>query len=218
VFRFSGVRPLEYSKAKTTGQISRDHSLFEDRFGDIPVYSLVGGKWTTYRAFAEQVTDKTLTLLSHTRKRDTRNTPIGGGRDFPWTGYALIEFLNRVERETGLGGLEPKRLFDKYGTRSLEYAAHIVKGSDKKLTSLPAWSYREIEHLAHKEKVLHLDDLLLRRSTLAWLGKVTPENLVEVAGVLGSALGWDNRKKDDEVTRAAYILKDRHGVNLDDYA
>ncbi len=27
VFRFSGVRPLEYMKAKTTGQITRDHSM-----------------------------------------------------------------------------------------------------------------------------------------------------------------------------------------------
>jgi glycerol-3-phosphate dehydrogenase len=34
VFRFSGVRPLEYSEAKTTGQISRDHRLFDDRFGN----------------------------------------------------------------------------------------------------------------------------------------------------------------------------------------
>jgi glycerol-3-phosphate dehydrogenase len=218
VFRFSGVRPLEYSKAKTTGQISRDHRLFEDRFGGIPVYSLVGGKWTTYRAFAEQVTDKALTFLGRSRKSDTRNTPIGGGRDFPWTGYALLEFLNRVERETGLGGLEPKRLFDKYGTRALEYAAYIAKDQDKKLMSLPAWSYREIEYLAQKEKVLHLDDLLLRRSTLAWLGMITPENLVEIASVLGKVLGWEDQKKDAEVNRAAYILKDRHGVNLDDYA
>ncbi len=123
-----------------------------------------------------------------------------------------------MERETGLGGLEPKRLFDKYGTRALEYAANIVKASDKKLVSLPAWSFREIEHLAQKEKVLHLEDLLLRRSTLAWLGAITPENLVELAGVLGDALGWDDRKKDDEVNRTAYILKNRHGVNLDDYA
>ena len=66
VFRFSGVRPLEYSNARTAGQISRDHSLLEDRFGEIPVYSLVGGKWTTYRAFAEQVTDKALAYLGLT--------------------------------------------------------------------------------------------------------------------------------------------------------
>jgi glycerol-3-phosphate dehydrogenase len=215
VFRFSGVRPLEYSSAKTTGQISRDHSLIEDKFGEVPVYSLVGGKWTTYRAFAEQVSDKTMAFLGQTRKGDTRDIPIGGGRDFPWTGYALLEFLNRIERETGLGGLEPKRLFDKYGTRSLDYAGFIVQGPDEKLQSMPSWSRREIDFLAHEEKVVHLDDLLLRRSTVAWLGQFTPEKLNEFADKLGDSLGWDEEKKRNEVHRAAELLKDRHGVNLE---
>jgi len=215
VFRFSGVRPLEYSSAKTTGQISRDHKLIEDKFGEIPVYSLVGGKWTTYRALSEQVSDKALAYLGLNRKSDTRNKPIGGGRDFPWTGYALIEFLNRVERETGLGGLEPKRLFDKYGTRALEYAGSIVKGIDQKLQNMPSWSQREISYLAHKEKVIHLDDLLLRRSTVAWLGLLTSENLKEFADKLGDSLGWDEEKKYNEILRAIGLLKDRHGVNLD---
>jgi len=215
VFRFSGVRPLEYSKAKTTGQISRDHSLLEDKFGGIPVYSLVGGKWTTYRAFSEQVTDKVLAYLGLPRKADTRKAPIGGGRDFPWTGYALLEFLNRVESETGLGGLEPKRLFDKYGTRATEFAAYIAKGADEKLTNMPSWSRREIEYLAHKEKVLHLGDLLLRRSTLAWLGMLTREGLDEFASVLGDALGWTSERKGAEIQRTLSLLKDRHGVKLE---
>jgi glycerol-3-phosphate dehydrogenase len=215
VFRFSGVRPLEYSKAKTAGQISRDHRLLEDRFGEIPVYSLVGGKWTTYRAFAEQVTDKALAYLGLPRSADTHRTPIGGGRDFPWTGYALLEFLNRVEHETGLGGLEPKRLFDKYGTRALEYAAYLVQRADEKLKSMSSWSRREIEYLAQKEKVLHLDDLFLRRSTLAWLGMLTMKNLNEFAIVLGDALDWDEEKKLAEIQRTLTLLEDRHGVKLD---
>jgi len=215
VFRFSGVRPLEFSEARTTGQISRDHSLLEDKVGGIPVFSLAGGKWTTYRAFAEQVTDKALAYLGLSRKADTQQTPIGGGRDFPWTGYALIEFLNRVEKETGLGGHEPKRLFDKYGTRALEYASHIIKGLDEKLNSLPAWSNREIEFLAHREKVVHLDDLLLRRSTLAWLGQLTRENITEAAEVLGKALDWNPQAISTEIQRSIALLEDRHQVNLE---
>ncbi|MEI6876581.1 MAG: glycerol-3-phosphate dehydrogenase/oxidase, partial [Spirochaetota bacterium] len=54
VFTFSGVRPLTRSDATLTGQISRDNSLRENSLGTIPVLSLVGGKWTTFRAFAEQ--------------------------------------------------------------------------------------------------------------------------------------------------------------------
>ncbi len=82
VFQFSGVRPLEYSHAKTAGQITRDHSIKEDILGDIPVYSLVGGKWTSYRAFSEQTTDKALAFLGKTRVASTQQLPIGGGRDF----------------------------------------------------------------------------------------------------------------------------------------
>ena len=87
VFRFSGVRPLAYSHAKTAGQISRDHEI---RVLDgvwtgleFPVYSLVGGKWTSFRAFSEQVTDKALEFLNLPRQKGTASLPIGGGRGYP---------------------------------------------------------------------------------------------------------------------------------------
>ena len=77
VFRFSGVRPLAAVKSKTTGQITRDHEiqvLNSQQTGlAFPVYSLVGGKWTSYRAFSEQVTEKVLQFpgkMPHAR--DTR--------------------------------------------------------------------------------------------------------------------------------------------------
>ncbi len=87
LFQFSGVRPLPHSTAKLTSQISRDHSI-EVLSGDwtnlyFPIYSLVGGKWTSYRAFVEQVTDKALAYLDLPRKKDTRALPIGGGRGYP---------------------------------------------------------------------------------------------------------------------------------------
>ena len=55
-----------------------------------PVYSLVGGKWTSFRAFSEQVTDKALGYLGLKRQKDTRTLPIGGGRGFgPYFGDQL---------------------------------------------------------------------------------------------------------------------------------
>ncbi|MBM3153405.1 MAG: glycerol-3-phosphate dehydrogenase/oxidase, partial [Chloroflexi bacterium] len=76
VFRFSGVRPLAYTQARNAGQITRDHHIQEDKLGDIPVYSLVGGKWTSFRAFSEQVTDRALSFLGLPRKADTKSLPI----------------------------------------------------------------------------------------------------------------------------------------------
>jgi glycerol-3-phosphate dehydrogenase len=214
VFRFSGVRPLERTGAKTTGQITRDHSIREDQLGHIPVYSLVGGKWTTFRAFAEQVTDKALAFLGLPRKADTRALPIGGGRDFPWTGYAQLQFYNQVERETGLGGREPERLFKKYGTRARDFAAYVIQARDEPLTTIPGWSRREVEFLARAEKIVHLDDLFLRRSRLAWLGELSRPRVDEFADMLGDSLGWTDAQKQAETARALAILSDRHGATI----
>src|SRR6476660_1903337 len=75
VFQFSGVRPLPHSTAKTASQISRAHTI-EVLSGDwtnlrFPVYSLVGGKWTTFRAVSEQAADKALAYLGLSRQKDT---------------------------------------------------------------------------------------------------------------------------------------------------
>jgi glycerol-3-phosphate dehydrogenase len=214
VFRFSGVRPLEYMQAKTTGQITRDHSLKQDRFGAIPVYSLVGGKWTSYRAFAEQVTDQTLALFGMARTAHTRSLPIGGGRNYPRTPAEQKHFVDGLHASTNLPIARLAMLFNRYGTRAEQIALFIAKGEDAPLQFLPEYSRREIAFLALTEKIIRLDDLLLRRSTLAWLGQLTRPRLVELADALGDALGWDAADKRAEVDRAAALLADRHGINL----
>jgi glycerol-3-phosphate dehydrogenase len=73
---------------------------------------------------------------------------------------------------------------------------------------------RELTFLAHHEKICHLDDFLLRRSMLAMLGRVTGEMVEELAKALGNALGWDEERKNAEISRASSILADRHGVRL----
>ena len=83
VFRFSGVRPLAYTKAKNAGQITRDHHVQEDMLGSIPVFSLVGGKWTSFRAFSEQVTDLSWHSSENREVANTSSLPIGAGKNTP---------------------------------------------------------------------------------------------------------------------------------------
>ena len=211
VFQFSGVRPLEYVKAKTTGQITRDHSIKEDTFNGIPVYSLVGGKWTSYRAFGEQVTDKVLALFGAKRKSDTKKIPLGGGRDYP---AEPREFTSALETFARLEPTRAQSLFARYGTRAREVAAYLMAGPDSALPHKPDWTRCEVAFLAEHEKVAHLDDLLIRRSTVAWLGELTRTALDEFADALGAALGWDAARKQAEVRRALDILSDMHGIAL----
>jgi glycerol-3-phosphate dehydrogenase len=214
VFRFSGVRPLPHGQAQTTGQITRDHVIHEDRFGDIPVYSLVGGKWTTYRAFAQQVTDRVLAALGRGRTAETQRLPVGGGRNYPLSEKTQSEFIQKIGKQTGLADTRAKQLFERYGTRTLQVAQFLQAGSDAPLTSNPAYSQREVEFLVEREKAVHVDDILLRRSTLAWLGQTTLPLIEELADIMGNALGWSDEQKKAEAQRALELLRDRHGVAL----
>lgn len=214
VFRFSGVRPLEYMQAKTTGQITRDHSIKEDKAGNIPVLSLVGGKWTSYRAFGEQVTDKVLAMLGKSRKVETTRLPIGGGADYPAVSLAQIEFIKKIGEQTGLDNLLPRNLFERYGTRALEVARFIKETSAEPLQALPGWTVGEVRFLVEREKAVHVDDILIRRSTLAWLGNVNRPVVEEIASIMAASLGWSGEQVKAEVERTLHILKEYHGIAM----
>ncbi len=218
VFQFTGVRPLGSSGAKTTGQYSRDHHI-EVLSGDwtnlqFPVFSLVGGKWTSFRAFSEQVTDKVLAHLGKTRQKSTEDIPIGGGR-----GYATDEAEQKRQIEgfaawTGLSKERLQILYDRYGSRTEAVATFINRTTDAPLKTLPEYTRREIAFLAQSEKAIHLDDILLRRTMLAMLGRLTRASVEEIADAMGAALGWSVEQKNAEAERTLRLLADRHGVVL----
>jgi len=218
VFQFSGVRPLPRSTAKTVSQISRDHSI-EVLSGDwtnlrFPIYSLVGGKWTSFRAFSEQVTDKALAHLGLSRQKDTRSLPIGGGRGYPRDPGEMRRQIESLSAWTGVTRERLKILFERYGSRAETIATYMNGGTDFILKSLPDFTLREIIFLAQHEKICRLDDFVLRRSMLAMLGRVTGDMIEELARALGNALGWDEEQTAAEVARTLLILADRHGVQL----
>jgi glycerol-3-phosphate dehydrogenase len=216
VFQYSGVRPLPYSTAKTTSQISRDHTI-EVLSGDwtnlaFPVYSLVGGKWTSFRAFSEQVTDKVLMHFGMARKKDTHTLPIGGGRGYPRDEEDLKRQIESLSAWTGVARERLKILFDRYGSRAEAIATYMNGGTDYILRSMPEYSRREITYLIQHEKVHHLDDFILRRSMLGMLGKVKQEMIDELAGIFANTLGWNQEERQAEVARMLSILAARHGV------
>ena len=206
VFRFCGVRPLPRSSALTPGQISRDHSFPVLPAGngiDFPVYSLVGGKWTTFRALAEQVADEILRVLGRKRICSTENLAIGGGKGYP----ATLEHTALPEDRAAV-------LLERYGSRAERVAAYLQAGPDAPLVHHPAYSRREIEFIALSERVVHLDDLIMRRTLMGLLGQVTLPLLKELASVVSPALNWSPETADAEVERVVVLFKKVHGVIL----
>lgn len=214
VFRFSGVRPLEYMKAKTTGQITRDHSMKFNKVGEIPVVSLVGGKWTSFRAFSEQVTDEALKTLNSSRKLSTESLPIRGGFGFPVSKNEKANFVHSLVEKTGLPETYISALLERYGTRVAQISDYIIKTNGIFLASIVNWHSAEIKFLIETEKPIHLDDLFLRRSILGWLGKVNSLVIEEFSKVMGETLNWTETKRHEEIDYLKKVFMDYYGVDL----
>lgn len=216
-FQFTGVRPLPTSRKGFTGNVSRDHHVEVVNPGaglDFPVLSLVGGKWTSFRAFSEQTTDRTLELLGLPRISSTADMPFGGGVGYPHNEAEKAAWLDRVADETGVPHERLTMLFETYGTNAEKIARFIAQGKDMPITGLETISHREIMCLAQQEHVEHLDDVLLRRSTIAMRGLLTPAVLEALAHAVGEGLGWDNARIQEEVERSKKYLKEHHAVTL----
>lgn len=212
---FTGVRPMKYSGESATVQASRDHECAvteptaELRF---PIFSMVGGKWTTFRAFAEQVTDRLLKRLGRTRHTKTDMLPIGGGRDYPKTAAAKEQWLARLREQTKLPQERLAELLQRYGTRGEQVASFLIAGPDAPLQHHAGYSRREIEFIVRQEAVTHLLDLVLRRTAIALLGELSPDLLDELVALVASFQGWSKAEADGERQRTVQVLREIYGI------
>ncbi|MEX2162531.1 MAG: glycerol-3-phosphate dehydrogenase/oxidase [Anaerolineales bacterium] len=159
VFTFSGVRPLAFGSVSEE-QMSRDHKiemLEPDASQSLPIVSLVGGKWTTFRAFSEQASNVILGRLGLSRKASTANLKIGATR---------------------------------------------------------AQAKADLETLIAEEDVVHLDDLLFRRTNTCMLGRATEAKVREFADLAGRTLGWPAERKVREIARMKDILLKKHKMRF----
>ncbi len=206
VFSYSGIRPLPVSDADFTGRIPRGHSVRRLR-GDIPQIGMVGGKWTTYRAFAEETVDMVLSDLGLTRKASTRDLPIGGGAGY---GEGLTADLSRRH------GMDPERaaqLVDLYGALADGVADFCETGPDAPLPGV-ALSEAEVVRFVRVEQALHLADVLQRRSPLAIRGELTMDLITVTARVMAREIGWSEERMSDEIATFLHDLEMYHGVKL----
>jgi glycerol-3-phosphate dehydrogenase len=203
VYRFSGVRPLPGHGELSPGFVSRDYRIESAPLvgGDATVLSLVGGKWTTFRASAEDLADRALELLAQPRRRSTRGVPIGGGRGYPVTERARQQWI--ASHAVDVPAARVATLLDRYGTVAASVIEAIAQDPDDALLDhAPTYSSGELRHVAATEDVAHLDDLLLRRTSIAFTGGATPDAVAEVADAVAPVLGWDADRVSLEVARA----------------
>jgi glycerol-3-phosphate dehydrogenase len=217
-YSYSGIRPLPASDASSPGLISRDHSapVVEAATGrPFPVISLVGGKWTTFRGFAEEVTNTVLKRLQRTRKTSTERLAIGGGQDFPTTSSERAGWIRSVAAKTGAEASRVDELLGRYGTTAAAILAHYSDHADsQRISGAPRHSALEIDWIARQELVVHLSDIVFRRTTLAIEGLLTMPGLHEIGVIAAAALQWDGQRLAKETDEVVATLSKFHGQTL----
>ncbi|WP_422631008.1 glycerol-3-phosphate dehydrogenase/oxidase [Sediminivirga luteola] len=209
VYRFSGIRPLPGHGDTQPGFVSRDYRIVPSAVDGVKTLSLVGGKWTTFRALGEQLSDEVLARLRRPRRQRTAERPIGGGDGYP---RSERERENWLAEHPGVERARALALLERYGTYAARLIEAIAREGEEPLTSAPDYTDTELRYLARHESVVQLADLVQRRTSLAFTGRADAAVLAEVVDVVAPVLGWDAERRDEEVHRLAVLLAQRHGV------
>ncbi|WP_255509670.1 glycerol-3-phosphate dehydrogenase/oxidase [Oceaniovalibus sp. ACAM 378] len=172
----SGIRPLQRGGELVTAA-SRDHAIKEDVVSGFkyPVLSLVGGKWTTFRAFSEQTSDRVLALLGRARKVST------AVRRYPGAGPCDAAELAQAH---GLPLEHVTGLIERYGKLAKSAAAFVASRVDRPLAGAAHYSRAEIAWLIAARGAVTVEDILLRRTRLTFGLGVTQETIEDVAQIV----------------------------------
>ncbi|WP_241704742.1 glycerol-3-phosphate dehydrogenase/oxidase [Leifsonia shinshuensis] len=218
VYSFSGVRPLPHHDDTAPGFVSRDYRIVPGTvpgLGSTTVLSLVGGKWTTFRALSEHLANETLAALGMTRTVQTLGLPIGGGAGFPTTQQAERDWVARYGAD--IGAERAAVLLARYGTKATFVIDAIAgwDGDDAPLAAAPSYSRAEIDHLVRTEHVAHLSDVFLRRTSLAFTGSISVALIHEIGEIVANAIGWSPNRRVEEEDAFQAELATAHRVNLE---
>lgn len=223
VYRYSGIRPLPGHGDTAPGFVSRDYRIEQSAFAGsttVKQLSLVGGKWTTFRALSEHLATDALALLGRTRTVSTTDLAIGGGAGYPQGAAATTAWVRAHGAD--LGEARTRILLARYGTNAAAVIDHIAAvndaaaqghgAADAPLATLPDYSTAEIDYLVSREHVVHLVDLVLRRSIIAFIGALSQEVFDELGGLAALSLGWSAARLADEREHAAENLRVFHQI------
>ncbi|MBX6396302.1 MAG: FAD-dependent oxidoreductase, partial [Alicyclobacillaceae bacterium] len=209
---WSGVRPLVFQPGKRTQDLSRKDEIWRSPSGLVTV---AGGKLTGFRTMAQATLDAvfeelaaqhryphSLQFMRERGRRLSPVTPLVGALPVPPRDReSWIE--EQVDKLTSLYPVredQAKILIDRYGA---EAEAVLRQAEPSRLhgvaEGVPLLT-AEIPYLVQKEMVLHLSDLIIRRTGLGWFGReATRPHLRTIAREMAGVLGWDEARMEREV-------------------
>lgn len=191
LYSYSGVRPLPFIGEKDEESITRRHFIRPHAKAN-NLFSIVGGKLTTYRSLAEEAVDLAFQKLNRPSPACTtaqEKLPGSETKDFS-------AFAKRLKEQNELSELSVSHLVRTYGVGAIAIMEMAAKDSrlanviDTETGALAA----EVVYAFKSEMAQKLSDCLMRR-TMVGLNSTRGLNAIEPAAkVAQDFLGWSEEK------------------------
>ena len=202
---FAGARPLlSAGDSRDTSKLARDHEV--ERDSQTGLISILGGKWTTYRAMAQDTIDVVQKVLGgNPTPCSTLHHPLLGS-----DGYSSDHWKTLVENFS-LAEPTARHLAEKYGTRAAQLLGLIAKDPNlgepllKGLAPLRA----EVAFAARFEMAMTIEDVLARRIGLQFYGWSEAIAVgLPTADVLASELRWSEAERSNALSEYVKKIRD----------
>jgi glycerol-3-phosphate dehydrogenase len=200
---FAGVRPVVASGGLiSASKEKRDHSIWQQP----GLVTIAGGKLTTFRVISQQVLHIIADDLA-------LSLPIFNYPAFDFSAFD-DKLSKRAAKKVNLDEHHYQHLSGCYGALTTQFIEQFAQYQLMQISySRHLWA--ELVWAVHYEQVLHLDDLLLRRTRL---GNVLPDGakalLEPIKTLCFVALQWSESKWQFEVQRYKKLWKSNYSLPL----
>jgi len=195
LYAYAGVRPLAFVGAREEAAVTRRHFIRAARLRGL--FSVVGGKLTTYRSLAAEATDLLFRQLGRTPPPcDTARTPLPGAAVADWAAFSA-SFI----RQSALPRPSAARLLAVYGARAAE-VERLARGHrelGRCVSEETGTVGAEVVHAFRNELAETLADCLLRRTMTGLNSRLGLDAAARAAQVAQQFLGWDDARAAREV-------------------
>ena len=202
----AGVRPLPNVQTETAAAIPRGHSIAETTVNGVSILTLGGGKLTTCRALAEEVTDRALPHVGLPRRESTGDRFVPGGQPAADINDARSNNARLAAKSFGLNPAQADTVWSLVGNRFDEVFNSSVTGTDIPIDFV-RWSIRN-------EWVTNLDDLVERRLMLTFAPALHRSTLAELAVLMTEQQCHVESEEDDVVDKTITRLGQHYGKSV----
>ncbi len=198
---FSGMRPLVRAKgSRETKKLIRAHEIEVDKGSGL--VSILGGKWTTYRAMAEDTIDAVGRELGSSTPSKTRELRLAGGEGYTTEHWRLLASVYGMREVTA------RHLAEKFGNEAEAVLALTNEDPNLKspIVAGGAPILAEVVYCARSEMAVTIEDVLARRFGLQMFDW---ELAVAAAPAVGEILAREQEWSANQKVRAIqdYISK-----------